>query len=240
MGRELSTWRDRTRDRLGNPSSQQISPGSLEDHVRAAIRTFSSDRPRVTFANFVGDGVTFDLAISSLTGWVHGFSGIEAIEHPQGEREPLFLDEQSWQLYPFDSAPTAVRLLATIPAVGTTARVYYSVPWPIPTSDPTVDKMADTDYEPLVALAASQAALELAGRAAGHQRPSLPSASLVGEQTEEARWLELSRALAKEYRTHVGAGAEGQEPPAMTVGDWDASSTWRETGKRFLIREPRR
>jgi len=239
MGRSLPTWRDRCRDRLGNPPDEVISPGSLEDFVRAAVRAFSGDRPRTTFANFAGDGAAFDLAIASLTGWVNVFSQVRAIEYPQGEREPVYLDEQSFILYPTDSAPTAVRLLVDTPATGKTARVYYTVPWPIPTSDPAIDKVADTDYEPVVALGASQAALELAGRAAGHQRPSLPSASLVGEQTEQSRWSELARMLAKEYRDHVGSGDAG-EAPAMGVIDWDARSSWDETGHRFLFRDPRR
>jgi hypothetical protein len=240
MGRQIGAWEARARVRLGNVSTTVLLEESLQDHVLAAVRRFSSDRARVVHFDFAGNGVAFDIAISSLTSWVHGFSSVEAIEYPQGDREPTYLDDQSFVLYPAISVPTAVRLLSTVPATGQTARLFYSAPWPVPTEDPDDDLISNTDYEPVVALAASTAALELAGRAAGTQRNTLGGADLVGESSESERWLQIARSLAKEYGGHVGSGEGDGEAPAQAVTDWDARSTWDDTGRLFIFRKRRR
>lgn len=241
MGRQIGAWEARARSRLGGVSARVMEPESLQDHVVAAVRRFSADRPRVLYGDFAGNGVTYDIVISTtLTSWVHGFSAIEAIEYPLGDREPTYLDDQRTVLYPAISVPTHVRLLDTVPATGQTARLFYSAPWPSPNEAPATDLISDTDYEPVVALGASTAALELAGRSAGTQRNTLGGADLVGESSESERWLSISRSLAKEYGGHVGSGDGDGEAPAQAVTDWDARSTWDDTGRLFIFRKHRR
>jgi hypothetical protein len=240
VGRQIGAWEARARVRLGNVSIPVLLEESLQDHVLAAVRRFSSDRARIVNFDFAGDGAAFDIAITALTSWVHGFSSVQAIEYPLGDREPSYLDDQSFVLYPAISVPTHVRLLSTVPATGQTARVFYTAPWPVPTEDPDDDLISNTDYEPVVALAASTAALELAGRSAGTQRNTLGGADLVGESSESERWLQIARSLAKEYAGHVGSGDGDGEAPAQAVTDWDAQATWVDTGRRFLFRWPRR
>ncbi len=237
-GHTLNEWSDRVRELLGNPSDGRIGDAALQEHVRGAIRRFSADRPAITYVDFAGNGASYDILVSSLTGWVNGFSTVGAIEYPQGQRIPVYLDPQSWVMYPDTSLPTAVRLLTWTPASGQTARVYYTLPWAIPDTTPATDVIPDTSYDPVARLAGYFGALQLAGRASGTQRDSFAGADLVGESTEETRWMDLSRSFLASYTEHVG-GTEG-EPPAMATTDWDARSTWIETGHRFLLRPSRR
>jgi hypothetical protein len=231
MGRTITEWADRVSTLLGDPKPTPAAE-SLEDHVIAAVRKFSSDLPRITYVDYTGDGVTFDLALPA--GWVSGFSRAQAVEYPQGQRPETYLDLQEVALYPRDSAPTKIRLRDTTPAVGKTARVYYSLPWPVPTSDPAIDKISDLDFEPVCHLGAAYAALELSGDAAGHTRSSLPNADLVGEQTEHARWVTEYERHLKVYLGHVGTEEGGA--PASGIIDWDATASFLETGRRFLFR----
>jgi hypothetical protein len=233
MGRTIETYEERTRTILGGPAERDIKAESLQDHVLGAVRKFSSDLPRITFADYVGDGVVFDLLLPVT--WVHGFSRVQGVEYPQGQRPASILDLQEVSYYPADSAPTKIRLRDTTPATGKTARVYFSLPWPEPNSDPVTDKISDLDFIPVCHLAAAYAALELAGGAAGNTRSSLPGADLVGEASEQARWLEEHDRHLKIYSTHVG-GADGGGAPASGIIDWDATASFRETGRRFLFR----
>jgi hypothetical protein len=231
MGNAVETWEERTRTILGSPSTDDLSSESLQDHVLAAVRRFSGELPRITYSDYVGDSVTFDLALP--TGWVNGFSRVQALEYPLGDRPATNLDLQEISYYPADSAPLKIRLRDTTPVTGKTARVYFSIPWPVPTSDPTVDKISDLDFIPVCHLAAAYGALELAGGAAGNTRNSLSGADLVGESTEQARWLEEHDRHMKIYLTHVGGSEDGA--PADGIIDWDAAASYL-SGRRFLFR----
>lgn len=229
MGQTLTTWTTRTRAKLGTPLVAQISDADLQDHIRAGIRQFSTDRPRILYSDYNGDSVTFSLTIPAA--WIDGFASVIAIEYPQGEREPLFLDMAEVELYPGDSDPTHIRLKETTPSTGKVARVFFSSPWPIPTATGSDDKISDTDYEPVTDLSAAKAALEMAARAAGTRKSGLPSADAAEWETEEGRWQAIARALLKSYNDHVGTEEGGV--PASGTTDWDASSL---IGGQFIFR----
>lgn len=234
----LTTWRERLYAVLGGISQTTLPPGDAESALRAAVRLHSRSVPRITYADFAGNGSAFDLAITSMTGWVAEFSFVPAVEYPQGEREPVYLDDQEVTLYPSDSAPTAVRLLLTTPATGKTARVYYTVPWPIPDNTAATDKIPDTDFEAVSNLAGHVAANQLASRAAGHQRPAIPAASLAGSESEEGRWARRAKELLELYQRHFGLD-EDAVMPADAIIDWDAVSFLDPT-HRFLTHGGRR
>jgi len=237
MGQALAQWEERTRQLLGNLSAAILPTPDVEAAIRAAVRQHSASLPRLTSADFPGNGSSFDLAISSMTGWVQGFSRVEAIEYPQGQRQPIYLDAQSWRLYPSDSAPTFVRLLIDTPSSGTTARVYYSVPWPLPDTNAATDKLPDTDFEALCHLVGCISAQGLADRASGNTSPSIPAASAVVRESEGDRWAKRADELCEFYNDHFG-GVGGIGAEAIT--DWDATATFIETGGRFLFRSVRR
>ena len=235
MGQVMARWEERLREVLGQQGEQILPPGDAQNAIKAAIRRHSRSIGRITHADFPGNGSSFDLSVSSMTGWTNGFSEVVAVEMPQGEREPVYLDEQEVSLYPSNSDPTAVRLAVSTPGTGQTARVYYTVPWPIPDTSAATDRLPDTDFDAVVHLAGSIAAQELASRAAGHQRPTIPSASAAGSETEEQRWSRRSQELLEVYLEHFGLDEESMLP-AEAIIDWDVRAQWIETGHHFLFR----
>jgi hypothetical protein len=232
VAQALNAWEARIREILGNPDTQILPAPDLTNALKGAFRRFGKDVPRRLHSDFTGDGVTFDL--TKPAAWIDGFSTVWQIEYPQGERPPVFLDFKEIQPYPDTSAPTVIRLNETTPAAGKVARLYFTVPWPVPTADPAIDLVPDPDFEAVCQLAAHIAAKELAGRAAGHQRPNLPSATAIGSESEEDRWMRISKTCLAYYQDHVGTSSG--PPGASATTDWDVMSTWQATGKRFLFR----
>lgn len=240
MGFSLDEYEARTRMFLGHPSEDTIARSDVQEHVEEATRRYSRDRPRIAFRDYVGDGSAYDLALNLITEWVNGFSYPQAIEYPQGERPPLFLDMGEVLLYPLDSAPTHIRLTNTTPATGKTARVYFGVPWPIPTSDPAVDKIPATDFEAVCHLSTHHAALQLAGRAAPKKDPNLPAADIFDLSAEGPSWREIARDHLKAYQAAIGTDEDTTPTPASGWVNWDSSSSWLDTGRTFLFHPPRR
>ncbi|MEX0755698.1 MAG: hypothetical protein WD556_11375 [Actinomycetota bacterium] len=234
MGQSLTAWTTRVRKLLGNPSTNQIEDANLEECISAAVRRFSADRPRVGHADFVGDGIAYDLEIASITSWSFGYSTVEQIEYPLGQREPLYLDSQEWILYPTTSRPTHIRLLTTVPTSGQTTRVFHTVPWPVPDATPANDLIGDIDFEPVARLAAAAGARTMTGRASSNKHPSIPAAEAMDWENEHERWRKLAEDYERDYEEHVGA--EDGPPPASGWLDWDARSSFIEQGRRFLLR----
>lgn len=232
MGQALSAWEARTRVILGSPSATDLPTADLEDHVRAAVRKFSADQPRTLFSDYAGDGSTYDLAIPAA--WVQRFSSVQAVEYPTGNRPETFLDLEEVTLYPRDSAPTHIRLNRTTPGSGKTARIYWSRPWPIPDATAATDLIPDEDFDPVCHYAAYLGALQLAAKAAGHKKPTLPGADAVDWDSEADRWRRLAKEKRRVYDEHVGT--DSGPPPASAVTDWDARATWPATRGNFLFR----
>ncbi|MFL5736661.1 MAG: hypothetical protein ACJ76P_04910 [Actinomycetota bacterium] len=238
MGVPLPAWKDRVRVILGEPPVKDISDQAVIDNVKTAIQRFSGDRPQIAYDDFTGDSVTFDIPLPDA--WVPRFSSPKAIEYPLGQRPATILDLEEVVLLPTDDQPATIRLNETTPAAGTIARIFFTVPWPIPDSDADTDLIALEDFEPVCHLAAYYCALGRASGAAGNTRPSIPSADVAGEATETDRWRSVARDQLKIYTDHVAGSDFG---PADTIIDWDAPATlpvYPGFGKGYLFRPPRR
>src|SRR5438034_6969 len=120
MGQTLAAWETRVKAILGNPDVARLPVQDLDDAIKGALRRYGKDRPRALSADYAGNGSTFDLAVPAS--WINGFSGVMAVEYPQGQRPAVFLDLAEVGLYPDVLAPTFIRLNFTTPATGQTAR----------------------------------------------------------------------------------------------------------------------
>lgn len=234
MGQTATTWRTRVRTLLGEPGATEIADGNIDDHVKAAVRQFSKDRPRIVSSDYAGDGLTYDLA--RPVAWVDDFSYVAAVEYPIGYRPSSVLDLAEVSLQPNDSAPTHIRLNSTTPGTGYTARVFIAVPWPVPTAVAGDDKIPDTDFEAVAKLAASFGARQLSARTAGTKSSTLGEADLVDHESESDRWRSIARDYQRAYNEHVG-DSNGETGASVTF-DWDTRPDW--PGRRFLFRDPRR
>lgn len=236
MGHSQGSWRDQTRSFLGNVGQTVIVDSDIDTCVKAAVRRYSADAPQIVYQDYVGNGTTFDLALP--TGWVSSFSSVQAVEFPFGNRPATYLDLNEVSLYPPTSAPTVIRLNMTTPGNGQTARVSYTVPWPLPDPNASTDQIADTDFEAVCELACFYVCTELASRAASNVNQALPGASIAYTQSEEDRWLKIGDGHRKRYTDHLG-GSDDEIGPASSVGDTHASSSFLWAGKSFLFHDRR-
>ena len=76
------------------PREFGVEEADFADLVNAALTRYSKDRPLVSFADFAGDGETFDFPLPP--DWDDSLSFIRAVEYPQGKRIPTYLLKSAW------------------------------------------------------------------------------------------------------------------------------------------------
>lgn len=129
-------------------SDNVIDSAGRNSAVAEAVATFNRHRPQRLVADIAGSDV-YDLSLPA--DWVEGFSEVLAVEYPAGEREPLFLDPETYLLY--DNASTVkLRLLEYTPQAGETVRLTYTIPHVVDADSSTI---AAGDEDALSNLAAA-------------------------------------------------------------------------------------
>ncbi len=189
--------------------------------VSAALARYSRDRPRAAFADFEGDGASFDFPLPG--DWDDSLSVVRAVEYPQGRRTPSFLQRRDWSIYAKGAPGAKLRLLRSVPRRGERARLFYTIGHAADEEGASVPR---NDLTAVAWLAAAEGCGLLARRFAQSAPPTLAadSADYPGKSGEYAR---LARELERKYRNHVGQ-KEGE--PAAAAGaslDWDASLSGR-------------
>jgi hypothetical protein len=142
----------------------RLGPHDLDPFLDEALRRYQRARPRHAAFTVAGDGSAYDFALpdgtlySSAPAWVVGYSAVLSVEFPAGEREPVYLEQDAYALWPRD-VPTALRLLFETPATGQSARVTYSVPH---TLSEAVSTIPSTDADVVLNLWARAVCVSLA------------------------------------------------------------------------------
>ena len=185
---------------------QQLVAGHLQDdaakltsgEVVAAIEEaiagrYSKDRPRHAVADLAGNGVTYEWALSSISGWDEGFSQVRSIEYPRGETVPAYLDSDTWAMY---ESPSGRSLRFRSPLTnGKYARVVFTAPHAVDAST-----LPASDLYAIGALAAALAARRLAASYAQTGDSSIVADS-VNYRSKSAEYLALARHLEQDYQT---------------------------------------
>jgi len=150
MGHTRQQWEDRIRARLGDLGVVQVVPATrIPFALETAFAVVSGDRPYEIVATLTGNGVLYDL---TLTSWEDRWSRVIRVEYPAGEKEPVYLESRDYLVLP---GTTTFRLRSAVPATGETAKVTYAARWPVPTDTASVDKIPTPWFEAVAALAAS-------------------------------------------------------------------------------------
>jgi hypothetical protein len=179
--------------------------------VAAALARYSKDRPRRAHKDYAGDGAAYDFALPA--DWDQALSAVEAVEYPQGEREPAYLDRRDWVIYAPGTSQEKLRLLRHTPASGKSARLFYTLPHEADDDSATVPA---NDLKAVAWLAAAEGCHALAHRFAQASAPTL-SAGAVDYQSRAAEYTKLGKELERRYQAHVG-----QAPGAAGATlDWD-------------------
>lgn len=211
---DFRTWfNNRVRD-----AASRFTDAQRDDAITAAVKRYSQARPLQGAQDYAGDGVTFDLTLP--TGWVLDFSIVRDIEYPAGERVPVYLDKERYQLYQSPTA-TKVRLLDTTPAAGKTARVFFTKRHLV---DGTSSSIPDVDEEAVANLAAAVGLRALAAIYAGTTDPTI-AADVVNYRTKAQEYTSLADKLEADYRKHLGLDKDSEAKAASGFADVDQTSS---------------
>lgn len=209
-------------------SNQLLTATQVNQAIDAAVREYSQDRPRMAYGLASGDGAAYDFRLPRF--WVWGLSFLDEIEHPTGDQIRTLVDQNEWEIY--ESAlglqpVRKIRFRESTPNSGTdNIQFKYSA---LHIHNDKQDTVPYADYDAVMWLAASYAALSLAGKMSQSVESTLAadSADYRGGQT---RWEAMAKRYRELYLDHIGAAgdtagglASGTGRAVAVQADWDVN-----------------
>lgn len=166
-----------------------------DDALEQAVQEYSKRRPRRIAQDYVGDGSTYLFVVP--TSWAEEWSVVLSVEAPQGEDEPVYLDESMYNLY---RAPAGLQLrfVGALDS-GTTARVLYTGLHNLTATSTTIPS---NHYRPVSTLAASWACEMLSSHYAG-QKDSTLTLDTAEHRTRSEHFQMRARRLRDNFDMHV-------------------------------------
>ena len=198
------------------PREFGIEEADFADLVNAALKRYSRDKPLVSFADYAGDGETYDFPLPE--DWDDSLSFIREVEYPQGERKPSCLRRSSWIIYAKGTPAARFRLMYLSPQAGHTLRLFYTLGH---TVDDARTSVPENDLTAVAWLAAAEGCHLLARRFAQSSTPTL-AADSVDYQSKSSEYTRLGRELERKYQNHLGRKEGEAAGPAGASLDWDA------------------
>ena len=192
-----------------------LSVNDIQDIIINTLEPFSKDLPRKIVGDIDGDG-SFDY--TPPTGFLDGFSVIDSIEYPAGERIPVKMLFEDWTIYD-DGVNKKIRFLVATPATGETARVTYTIPY----AKATIVNIPSNHIDAFINLVAFHCLMAIAVRFGFSQTPTI-AADSVDYQSKGGIFAKRAREFKKTYEEFVGKSG-GVKPASLTF-DWDRSPTW--------------
>ena len=199
-------------------AAAKIAPDDVGGAIQQAVKRYASVRPVEGVQDYAGDGVVYDLALP--TGFVDGWSTVLAIEYPQGEREPTYIEKEDWIFYRTTTS-LKIRLLAVTPAAGKTARVTFTK---LHTVDGSGSTIPAPDEDAVADLAGAIGLRQLAAVYANTVDASI-AADSVDYKSKASEYSRLANELEKQYRKHLGLDDESETPAAMGFTDVDQTDS---------------
>ena len=203
------------------PPEVALAEADFADLVRAALARYSKDRPRKAFQDYAGDGAAYDFSLPA--DWDAALSTVLAVEYPQGEREPVYLQRRDWTIYGAGTSAAKLRLLRLTPGTGETARLFYAAPH---TADDAATSIPANDLIAAAWLAAAEGCHILARRFAQSAEP-LIGADAVSYPSKASEYTRLAKELERKYQAHIGQREGDTAGPAGHSLDWDEALSQR-------------
>ena len=198
-----------------------VEDPDLEALIQDAVAFYSLIKPDTAFFDEAGDGAAYDFAVPS--DWQDGFSAVVSVEYPQGDRIPTFLD--MLEVTPYDdTGGTVIRLQATTPASGKTARITYTRLHILGT-EATGTTIADSDKEALGHLATHRFAMRMAAEAA-KLTPSAIRDDPVGFRSQTNEYLRVAEQHLSMFYDLLGVPADSRQPAASVAGEIPNTMSW--------------
>lgn len=211
-------------DRLLLEQAGELSADDKEAAVTNAVAEHSRLRPQKKPHEIPGDGAAFDFPLGAAPGpldWEPEFSKILRVEYPAGRREPVYLEDEDWQLY-HKTTGQVLRLLSATPSAAEKILLTYTARHAVTMSSGTVP---DADFEAVCHLAAAYALSALANRYL-HNQSSTLSADVVDHKSKSADAAAAARRERGEYFAHLGIKEGDAVTAGMAFKDHDVDYPW--------------
>ena len=228
---KAEAWTQDDAARIGHTAATSSDFGIA---VLRAIERYSRDRERIRYVTANGDGSTYEFAVTSLTGWVAGFSRLVRVElAPTGSaRVPDVVfdenapnDPEDVQVLRDGTGAEKVTFTETTPPSGTgNVRFRYTALHAVDAASAAATTIPSTDLEAFSILVAAYACEMLASKYSETSDGGLAVDGLDYRSKADA-YAVRARRLREEYeRAMAGPGADGEAPRAASATvDWDVS-----------------
>jgi len=220
MSFSLTTFNESV-DRLVQDSLLILSSDSVDALIKLALQQYSKDFPDVAVKEISGDGGKY-YAVSSLTGWVEGFSKIQDVEYPAAtvadDETPQLLDSEYWTLFE-DATAEYLYFPSHSPSTSEKIRVWYTMPYTFSGTPAAVDVPVE-DFYAICLLAASYCCDVLSTYYATHVDVGDGRLDVKRDKVS-AKYEERARKYEAGYRRHMNLPLDGKPKAATVFGEWD-------------------
>jgi hypothetical protein len=180
---------------LVRDTSEVITDADRDNAIALAVTRYSEDKPRTVKADITSDGTNF-LALPEA--WDDSFSRIVKIEYPIGKAPPVYLTEDSFDLY--DGLDTTQLMLINALPSGQVARMSLTARHLL---DDETDTITGKDKEAVVNWAAGILLQQLANYYSGTGNSTI-QADTVDWQTRGAEFANRAKACRQFYFDQLG------------------------------------
>jgi hypothetical protein len=203
-------------------AEDELQPGSLESALRDAVFFYSRLKPRTLLELYNGDGETYDFRLPKE--WANSFSKVLSVEYPAGNRTPSYIDHEEFIVYYKTNDNPYLRLLSSTPKMGEQVLVELTGLHSLNKDDSTIP---EAHIDPVISLAASYVADNLAAIAAGHTDSTLNS-SMVNYRSKRTEYERVANQYRKRFTNFFGIkNGESFLPAAAAFGAIDTVTSER-------------
>lgn len=205
-----------------------IGTAAFEAEAENVVTVLSSKIPRHRTATFSGDGSAYSFALATIaTDWIVGFSTLDWIEYPVGDRERSFLNSADYEYFPSFETVTHIGFIGTTPATGAdNIRISYTVPWSVTNATSDIPNHLEPGFEYALACAVCR----IYAAKYGHTSSNAIAADSVNYGSKGDLWSGLAKsfcaaasgALGVDVSTDDGGGDDNDSPRAAgKFVNWD-------------------
>lgn len=218
-------------DYLIKASNDELAEAARNAMIKAAVETYSADRPDTETDDVTGDAGRYYNLVTSCSEWSEGFSRVLQIEYPAAtvasDETPLYLEPEDWRDDYWAGDVRYLYLPSHAPAATEKMRITYTVPWGW-SGTPSVTTTPVQDFYAVCHLAAAYCCRAIAA-AYSRTNDSTIAVDSVNHVTRADMFGRRAKEFETAYREHMGLDREGGgkgERAAGQFADWDTAPEW--------------
>lgn len=199
----------------------KVKKKAYDGAITRSVETYSRDRPYEKVLDLTGDGTGLFL-LSSLTGYIDGFSGDVRIEYPIAtDGEQSFLERRVWS-FALTPAGKSIRLHEYKPnGTNDKARFIFRTRHIIHASNITLTTVIETDRGAFAKLVAAEICGLFASFHTHTGEGQLVQADVTYFKSKRSEFEGREKVLRGQYATHIGKGDNKDVMAASVIKNFD-------------------